>query len=86
MIATNWFCNIDSALTVVLSITQQCYLISKSVMWPVDENLADDIYFFQAILIDLIISNTPGKFGKKILTIYGTVQHFIIFPKHFYYK
>ena len=37
--------------------------------------LADDIYFFQAILIDLIISNTLGKFGKKILTIYGTVQH-----------
>ena len=47
--------------------------------------LADDIYFLQAILIDIIIS-TPGKFSKKILTIYGTVQHFIIFPKHFYYK
>ena len=41
--------------------------------------LADDIYFFQANLIDLIISNTPGKFGKKILTIYGTVQHSFIF-------
>ena len=48
--------------------------------------LADDIYFFQAILIDLIISNTPGKFGKEILTIFGTVQHFITFTKHFYYK
>ena len=48
--------------------------------------LADGIYFFQAIMIDLIISNTPGKFGKKILTIYDTVQHFITFPKHFYYE
>ena len=38
------------------------------------------------IIIDLIISNTPGKFGKKILTIYDTVQHFITFPKHFYYE
>ena len=46
--------------------------------------LADDIYSFQAILIDLIISNTHEKFSKKILTIYGTVQHFIIFPKHFF--
>ena len=82
MIATNWFCNINSVLTVVLSITQQCFSISKLVMWPVDENLADGM-IFQAILIDLIISNTPGKFSKKILTIYGTVQHFIIFPKHF---
>ena len=41
--------------------------------------LADDIYFFQAIVIDLIISNTPRKFGEKILTIYVMVQHFIIF-------
>ena len=48
--------------------------------------LADDIYFFQAILIDIILSNTPRKFGEKILTIYGTVQHFITFPKHFYCK
>ena len=48
--------------------------------------LPDDIYFFQAILIDLIICNTPEKFGEKILTIYGTVQHFIIFRKHFHYK
>ena len=39
--------------------------------------LVDDTYFFQAILIDLIISNTPGKFGEKILTIYGTAfYHF----------
>ena len=48
--------------------------------------LPDDIYFFQAILIDLIISNTPEKFGEKILTIYGTIQHFINFPKHLDYK
>ena len=40
--------------------------------------LADDIYFFQVIFIDLAISNTPGKLGEKILTIYGTLQHFII--------
>ena len=35
-------------------------------MWPLDENLADDIYFFKAILIDLLINNTPGMFGLKL--------------------
>ena len=37
---------------------------------------ADDMYLFQAILKEFIISNTPGKFGEKILNLYGTVQLF----------
>ena len=38
MIVTNWFCNIDCVLTVILFIAQQWYFISKLVMWPIDEN------------------------------------------------
>ena len=47
-------------------------------MWPVDENLAHDIYLSQAILIDFIIINTPGIFVRKYQLFHDTVQHFII--------
>ena len=47
--------------------------------------LADHIYFLCVIFEDTIIGNTPVKFGEKMLTFYGTVLYFVIFPKHFYY-
>ena len=45
--------------------------------------LADDVYFFQKNFKDFITGNIPGKFGEQILTFYGIVQHFVIFPWYF---